>query len=105
MVDDLVKECVAFVTANTRPEDLLSVFTSCLLLDEQELQGWCADKIMKDTAVVLRSPDFLKLPPAAMDVLLRAPASSIREIECFKAVWPIIRKNQIDILFVFTFSS
>jgi hypothetical protein len=88
MVDGLVKECVAFVTANTLPaEDLLSVFTSCLVLDEPELQGWCADQIMKDTAVVLRSPDFLKLSPAAMDVLLRAPAISVEEIEIFKAVW------------------
>jgi hypothetical protein len=86
MVDDLVKECVAFVTANTRPEDLLSVFTSCLVLDEPELQDWCADQIMKDTAAVLRSPDFLKLSPATMDVLLRAPAISVEEIEIFKAV-------------------
>jgi hypothetical protein len=91
MVDGLVKECVRFVTANTRPEDLFSVFTSCLVLDEPELQSWCADQIMKDTAVVLRSPDFLKLSPAAMDVLIRAPAISVDEIECFKAVWPIIR--------------
>jgi hypothetical protein len=95
MVDGFVKECVSFVTANTRPEDLLSVFTSCLVLDEPELQGWCADQIMKDTAAVLRSPDFLKLSPAAMDVLIRAPATSVAEIEFFKAVCPEIRDKLI----------
>jgi hypothetical protein len=86
MVDGLVRECVLFVTENTGPADLLPVFTSCLVLDEPELQQWCADQILRNTYAVLHSADFPKLSPEAMDVLFRAPATSIEEVEWFKAV-------------------
>jgi hypothetical protein len=87
MVEKLRRQCIDFVLEHGRsPEDVLSVFTSCMLLDEPELQKWCAYKIVDDTRAVLASADFLRLSPKALALLLQAPTVSVPEVELFKAV-------------------
>lgn len=81
----LTTKCIEFIKTSLDPDSVCTIFDQILLFEENDLNDFCLNLIMRETDRVLQSEAFLSISRDALSKILDIEACALREVDVFRA--------------------